>query len=84
MVDQIVELENGENYVILDKTDLDGRIFYYALRLDDKEQPTKNYLFFEELKSRNDVYFEPVEDEDTKGALLIAFSINYLNMAYDL
>ncbi|MBQ9853588.1 MAG: hypothetical protein IJO57_00960 [Bacilli bacterium] len=84
MVDQIVELENGENYVILDKTDLDERTFYYALRLDDKEQPTKNYLFFEELKSRNDVYFDPVEDEDIKGALLVAFSINYLNMVYDL
>lgn len=84
MVDQIVELENGENYVILDKTVLDDRTFYYALRLDDKEQPTKNYLFFEELKSRNDVYFDPVEDEDIKGALLVAFSINYLNMVYDL
>lgn len=84
MVDQIVELENGENYVILDKTDLDERTFYYALRLDDKEQPTKNYLFFEELKSRDDVYFEPVEDEDIKGTLLVAFSINYLNMVYDI
>lgn len=84
MVDQIVELENGENYVILDKTDLDDRTFYYALRLDDKEQPTKNYLFFEELKSRNDVYFDPVEDEDIKGTLLVAFSINYLNMVYDI
>lgn len=84
MVDNIVELENGFSYVILDKTILDNRTFYYALRLDDKEQPTKNYLFFEELKNDDEVFFDTVEDENIKNTLLIAFSINYLNMAYDL
>lgn len=84
MVDQIVELEDNRSYVILDKVDLEGRIFYYALRLNEKEEPTNNYLFFEELKENGETYLNKVEDKDEKFILLNAFSINYADMAYDL
>ena len=39
MVDKIVELEDNRSYVILDKTELDNKVYYYGLRLDDKEEP---------------------------------------------
>lgn len=84
MVDQIVELENGNLYLVLDTTVASNRVFYFGVRLDEKEQPTKNYLFFEELKNDNETFFDIVEDEEMKGALLVAFSANYVNMAYDL
>lgn len=84
MVDKIVELEDNRSYVILDKTELDNKVYYYGLRLDDKEEPTNNYLFFEELKDEGDTYLDPVSDEDIKGVLLTAFTINYLNKVYDL
>lgn len=84
MVDQIVELENGHLYLILDKTVASNRVFYFGVRLDEKEQPTNNYLFFEELKNGDETFFDIVEDEEMKGALLVAFSANYVNMAYDL
>lgn len=84
MVDQIVELEDNRSYVILDKVDLEGRIFYYALRLNEKEEPTNNYLFFEELKENGETFLNKVEDKDEKFILLNAFAINYADMAYDL
>lgn len=84
MVDKIVELENGNSYVILDKKKLDNRIFYYALRLAANDEPTKNYLFFEELKSEEDTYLSPVLDEDLKRFLLTVFTINFLDKVYDL
>ena len=84
MEEKIIELENGNSYVLLDKKILEQRIFYFALRLGDNDEPTNNYLFFEELNVDNEVCMMPITDEDTKGLLLTAFTINYLDKAYDL
>lgn len=84
MVDKIIELENGNSYVILDKKELDNRIFYFGLRLAENDEPTNNYLFFEEFKSEEDVALSPIVDEELKGLLLTAFTINYLDKVYDL
>lgn len=83
MVDSIVELENNNKYVLLDNKELNNVNYYYGLRLDEKEEPTNNYLFFEETKDGNDTYLAPVEDENLKGLLLTAFTINYLDKVYD-
>ena len=84
MVDQIVELENNKSYLILDKAVLDNRTFYYGVRLDDKDEPTNNYLFFEEFSENDDTYLYPISDDKMKGLLLSTFTINYLNYVYDL
>ena len=84
MVDKIIELENNKKYVILDSKKLDGINYYFGLRLDKNETPTNNYLFFEESKIGSEVYLAPVEDDNTKGILLTAFTINYLNKVYDI
>ena len=83
MVDSIVELENNNKYVLLDNKELNNVNYYYGLRLDEKEEPTNNYLFFEETKDGDDTYLAPVDDEDLKGLLLTVFTINYLDKAYD-
>ena len=82
MVDQIVELENNRSYVILDKTVIEDKVYYYGLRLNADDEPTNNYLFFEETKDGNDIYLQPIEDEKTKGLLLTMFTVNYLEYAY--
>ena len=83
MVDKIVELENEKKYVLLDEKELNNINYYFGLRLDDNEEPTNNYLFFEETKVGEDVYLAPVEDEDMKGLLLTTFTANYLDKVYD-
>lgn len=84
MVDQIVELENNRKYVMLETTNLGDKTYYFGLRLDDDEEPTNNYLFFEEINENNDVYLLPVEEQELKGLLLTAFTTSYLNMVYDM
>ena len=84
MVDKIVELENNRKYVILDEKKINDTVYYYGLRLDKNEEPTNNYLFFEETKVDDDVYLIPVEDSKIKNMLLTAFTINYLDCLYDI
>lgn len=83
MVDNIVELENNKKYVLLDNKILDSTNYYFGLRLDDKEEPTNNYLFFEETKDGEDIYLAPVEEEKLKKLLITAFTVNYLDKVYD-
>lgn len=83
MVDKIVELENNKNYAILDQTIIDNNKYYFGLRLNDKDEPTNNYLFFSEYKDNNDVYLTPIIDNDLKGLLLTTFTINFLDKVYD-
>ena len=83
MVDKIVELENNNSYVLLDETVLNDIKYYFGLRLDKNEEPTNNYLFFEETKEGNDTFLAPVEDENEKKLLVTAFTVNFLDKVYD-
>ena len=83
MVDKIVELENNKNYAIIDETIIDSNKYYFALRLNDKDEPTNNYLFFEESIDNENTYLLPIEDEDMKGLLLTSFTVNFLDKVYD-
>jgi hypothetical protein len=83
MVDKIIELDNNKSYVILDETSLDEKKYYFGLRLNEKEEPTNNYLFFEESKEGIDTFLTPIEDESMKGLLLTAFTVNFLDKVYD-
>ena len=83
MVDKIVELENNRNYAILDEAIIDNNKYYFGLRLNDKDEPTNNYLFFSEMKDNNDIYLTPINDNDMKGMLLTSFTVNFLDKAYD-
>ena len=82
MVDKIVELENGKSYIILEETLLDNNKYYLGLKLNKNEEPTNNYLFFEELIDNN-TYLTPIEDEDIKSILLTSFTMNFLEKVYD-
>lgn len=83
MVDKIVELENEKSYVILDETLLDSIKYYFGLRLNENEEPTNNYLFFEESKEGENTFLTPIEDDDMKGLLLTTFTVNFLDKVYD-
>lgn len=83
MVDKIVTLENNKNYVLLDEVELNSTKYYLGLRLNDKEEPTNHYLFFEETKEGSDTFLAPIEDDDEKKLLVTAFTVNFLDKVYD-
>ena len=83
MVDKIVELENNKSYVLLDESILNDSKYYFALRLNENEEPTNNYLFFEELKDDDNIFLSPILDDELKKILLTSFTINFLDKVYD-
>lgn len=83
MVDKIVELENGKSYVILEETLLNNNKYYLGLKLNKNEEPTNNYLFFEELVESNNTYLTSIEDDNVKSVLLTSFTMNFLEKVYD-
>lgn len=83
MVDKIVELENNNSYVILDETSLDNKKYYFGLRLNKSDEPTNNYLFFEESREGEDIFLTPVVEDNMKGVLLTSFTVNFLDKVYD-
>lgn len=83
MVDKIVELEDNKKYIILDEKKLNNKTYYYALRLDDKEEPMNIYLFFEQIIDGDNTYLLPVEDNNLRGLLLTTFTVDYLDKVYD-
>ena len=83
MVDKIVELENNKSYVLLDESILNDSKYYFALRLNENEEPTNNYLFFEELKDDDNIFLSPILDDELKKILLTSFTINFIDKVYD-
>lgn len=83
MVDMIVELENNKNYLILDEVLLKNIKYYFGVRLDQNDEPTNNYLFFEESKEGNNTFLTPIEDNELKKVLLTSFTVNFLDKVYD-
>lgn len=79
----IVELENEKKYLILDEVNLKNIKYYFGLRLDENEEPTNNYLFFEETKMDNEVYLIPIDNNELKELLLTTFTVNFLDKVYD-
>ena len=71
VVDKIVLLENNKKYVILDGKHLNNKYYYFALRLDDNEETTNTYLFFEEIKDNAQGIIRITLKYDEKGARVI-------------
>lgn len=79
--DMIITLEDNTEYALLDETILDGRKFFFGVKMDLKTgNPTTEYEVFEEEKDGEDVYMDALEEGDFKQAILIDFTNNYMNM----
>lgn len=82
-LDHVITLEDNKKYLLLDKTELDNKNYFYAVEVAEIDsEPTENYIFLEEIIENNEVYVEPVEDEETKAALLVIF-MNNLGLELD-
>lgn len=83
MVDKIIKLENNIRYVLLDETSLSKIKYYLGFKLNDQNEPTDEYLYFEEKKEKNNIFLKPVINDKIKDLLLASFTINYFNSVYD-
>lgn len=83
--DTIITLEDNTMYALLDDTEIEGKKYFFAVKLDNKtENPTTEYEVFEEEVEREEVYMSILDESDYKQAILIDFTNNYMNMVGEL
>lgn len=83
--DTIITLEDNTMYALLDDTEIEGKKYFFAVKLDNKtENPTTEYEVFEEEVEGEDVYMSILDESDYKQAILIDFTNNYMNMVGEL
>ena len=83
MIDKIITLDNDKRYVLLDETVLSKIKYYLGLKLDENNEPTNEYIYFEEKRNKDNIYLKPIINNKIKDLLLTSFTINYFNNVYD-
>ena len=78
--DTIITLEDNSEYGLLDETVIDGRKFFFAVKVDKNGNPLTEYEIFEEEIEDGETYMSILDDGDFKQAILIDFTNNYMNM----
>ena len=61
-VDEVITLQNGCNYGLLLKSNLDGGIYFLAVQLNNNDEPTDNYKVLKEIKDNDELFV--VEEKD--------------------
>lgn len=74
-VGNIVTLENGQEYLLLEELDYEGKNYLYAVRTLDDETPTDEYLIFESMKENDEEFLKVVSDKELYDALIEEFRI---------
>ena len=80
----IITLEDNSEYGLLDETTVDGRKFFFAVRVNPDGSPTTEYEIFEEEKEGEDTYMSILDEGDFKQAILVDFTNNYMHMVGEM
>lgn len=83
--DTIITLDDNTNYALLDETIIEGKKYFFAVKIDNESQnPTTDYEIFEEEQEGEDIYMNTLEDSEFKETVLIDFTNNYMKMVEEL
>ena len=82
-IEDVITLDDGKEYVILDIAELDGKKYIYSVEIDKEEEPTTNYKFFEWGKENNEEFLVEVVNQEVLNRILAIFTANYLNTKDD-
>lgn len=74
MVGNIVTLENGIEYLLLEELEKDNVKYVYAVKTLEDETPTDEYSIFEALKDGDEEFLKEVNDRELYDELLDEFS----------
>ena len=78
-INTIITLEDNLQYVLLDKLIKNKKKYFFAIKLDKKENPTTEYEIFELEKNNKDTYMNIVENEELRENIFLEFTNNYIN-----
>lgn len=73
-VDSVVTLDNGINYLLLDKAVYNESVYFMAVVLNEEEEPTEEYVVLKETIEDNDIYAKIVDDPNILKELIEMFT----------
>ena len=76
-VDEVIQLEDNNNYGLLLKADIDDRNYFLAVKLNEKEEPTNEYKVLKEINENTDTYVQEINDPLILSQLLEEYSMQY-------
>ena len=76
-VDDVIQLEDNNNYGLLLKADLDECNYFLAVKLNEKEEPTNEYKVLKEINDDAETYVQEINDPLILSQLLEEYSMQY-------
>ncbi len=77
--DTMITLDDDTMYVLLDETEIDGRKFFFAVKVDSEtKNPTTEFEVFEEEIEDGETYMSNLDDSPFKESILVDFTNNYM------
>jgi hypothetical protein len=83
-VDSVITLDNDVNCLLLEKAVLNDDNYFMAVVLDEREEPSDEYVIFKEVLENGEKYVLKVEDESTLNELLKSFTKSFNQMVNNL
>lgn len=77
---EIIELENNTSYLLLLNNELDNENYFLAVRLEENDTPTQDYIVLKEIKENEDSYIQKVNDPFILSKLITEY---YLDLEED-
>ena len=76
-VDEIIELENGTSYLLLLNSTIDNTNYFLAVKLNEQEESTNDYIVLKEITENNETYIQKVTDPIILSKLITEYSLDY-------
>lgn len=72
-IGNVVTLENGKEYLLLEEVNAGTRRFVYAVRVLPDDTPTQEYIIFEAINIENEEYLKDINDKELYDRLVEEF-----------
>lgn len=75
-VNEIIELENNTSFLLLLNSKIDNDNYFLAVRLENDEKPTQEYIVLKEVIKNNEIFTQKVKDPIILNKLLAEFQLS--------
>ena len=75
-VNEIIELENNTSFLLLLNSKIDNDNYFLAVRLENDETPTQEYIVLKEVIKNNAIFTQKVKDPIMLNKILAEFQLS--------
>jgi hypothetical protein len=72
-IGNIVTLENGKDFLLLEEINLDGKRYVYSVRVLEDETPTSEYVIYQAINTDDGEYLKDITDKAEYDRLIEEF-----------